>query len=137
MTADCFLDTNILVYSVDSTPGNQRKREISLGLMESVDFGTSAQVLQEFYETVTRKLEVPFETHMAVQFIERLGRLPVVSADADLVSEGILESLRSHVSYWDGAIVAAARRIEAATLYSEDLNHGQFFDSVRVVNPYR
>ncbi len=40
------------------------------------------------------------------------------------------------LSYWDGAIIAAAQRLEAATLYSEDLNDGQVYGTVRVVNPY-
>lgn len=136
MNADCFLDTNILVYAVDSTPTNLRKKEISLDLMESRDFGVSAQVLQEFYVTVTRKLERPLDPKLAVQFIERLSELPVVPTDADLVFEGILGSLKNQISYWDAAILAAAGRLEAATLFSEDLNHGQVFGSVKVINPF-
>lgn len=136
MNADCFLDTNILVYAVDSTPENLRKKEISLDLMESRDFGVSAQVLQEFYVTVTRKLERPLDPKLAVQFIERLSELPVVPTDADLVFEGILGSLKNQISYWDAAILAAAGRLEAATLFSEDLNHGQVFGSVKVINPF-
>ena len=136
MIADCLLDTNVLVYAVDSTPGNERKREISIGLLESLDFGVSAQVLQEFYVTVTRKLEQPLAPRMAVQFVQRLSLFPVVAIDADLVSEGILCSLVSRISYWDGAIIAAAQRLEAAILYSEDLSHGQVYSSVEVVNPY-
>ena len=136
MIADCFLDTNVLVYAVDSTPENGRKREISIGLLESLDFGVSAQVLLEFFVTVTRKLELPLVPGAAVQFIQRLSLLPVVATDADLVFEGILCSLENHISYWDGAIIAAAQRLEAATLYSEDLNHGQVYGTVRVVNPY-
>ena len=136
MTAECFLDTNILVYAVDSSPENARKREISLELMKSLDFGVSAQVLQEFYVTVTRKLEKPLEPGKASVFIEKLSHLPVVVTDADLVLGGIVRSLGHRISYWDGAIVFAAERLGAKALYSEDLNHGQVIGSVRVVNPY-
>lgn len=56
MTADCFFDTNILVYAVDHTPANRGKQEKALGLLATADFGLSTQVMQEFYVTVTRKL---------------------------------------------------------------------------------
>ncbi|MEZ5276821.1 MAG: PIN domain-containing protein [Opitutaceae bacterium] len=136
MIAEFFLDTNILVYSVDSDPENVRKREISLDLMESLDFGVSAQVLQEFFVTVTRKLETPLEPGKAAVFVEKLSRLPVVVTDADLVMEGVLGSIRNRISYWDSAILVAAGRLGSRVVYSEDLNHGQVFGSVRVVNPY-
>ena len=136
MTAECLLDTNILVYAVDSTPGHSRKRKISLELMESLDFAVSAQVLQEFYVTVTRKLEQPLSTEKATRYVEKLSQLPVVPTDVDLVLAGILFSLRHRISYWDGAILAATERLGAKTLFSEDLNSGQSFGSVRVVNPY-
>jgi predicted nucleic acid-binding protein len=136
MTAECLLDTNILVYAVDSTPERTRKRKVSLELMESRDFGLSAQVLQEFYVTVTRKLEQPLPTEKATWFVEKLSQLPVVPTDVDLVLAGILFSLRHRISYWDGAVLAAAERLGAKTLYSEDLNSGQGFGSVRVVNPF-
>ena len=136
MTAECFLDTNVLVYAVDSDPESIRKREISLDLMESLDFGVSAQVLQEFFVAVTRKLEIPLEPGKAAQFIERLSRLPIVVTDADLVLEGVLGSIKNRISYWDAAILAAAGRLGVKVVYSEDLNHGQLFGSVRVVNPY-
>jgi predicted nucleic acid-binding protein len=136
MTAECLLDTNILVYAVDSTPEYSGKRKISLELMDSRDYGVSAQVLQEFYVTVTQKLEQPLSTKKATQFVEKLSQLPVVPTDVDLVLVGILFSLRHRISYWDGAILAAAERLGAKTLYSEDLNSGQSFGPVRVVNPY-
>jgi predicted nucleic acid-binding protein len=45
-------------------------------------------------------------------------------------------SLRYGISYWDGAILAAAEALEAPILYTEDLNHGQLYGRVRAVNPF-
>jgi predicted nucleic acid-binding protein len=53
------------------------------------------------------------------------------------VANGIAYSRRYQISYWDGAILAAAERLNAPILYTEDLNHDQTYGSVRVVNPFR
>ncbi|MGH9483108.1 MAG: hypothetical protein ACRD1L_13550 [Terriglobales bacterium] len=44
--------------------------------------------------------------------------------------------MRYAVSYWDAAILAAAEALGAHTVYSEDLNHGQRYGQVRVLNPF-
>ena len=136
MTANCLLDTNILVYAVDSGLENRAKRDHCLELIASEDFGLSAQVLQEFYVTVTRKLKVPMSGSEALAFIDRFSVFPCVASDQNLVVEGIRNSLKFQTSYWDGAIIAAAERLRAKVLFSEDLNHGQIYGSVRVVNPF-
>jgi predicted nucleic acid-binding protein len=45
-------------------------------------------------------------------------------------------SERFRMPYWDAAIIAAAERLQAEVVYSEDFNHGQSYGRVRVVNPY-
>ena len=45
-------------------------------------------------------------------------------------------AIRYRLSYWDAAITVAARRLGCDILYSEDLNHGQDYDGVKVVNPF-
>lgn len=57
--------------------------------------------------------------------------------DADLVRRAVALSHRHVISYWDAALIAAAERLDAPVLYTEDLNHGQLYGSVRVVNPFR
>ena len=136
MTADCLIDTNVLVYAVDSSPANIRKKEVAMTLIETADFGLSAQVLQEFYVTVTRKLQVTFAPDEAMEFLDRFHAFPLVMIDFALVIEGIRNSVKFKVSYWDGAIIAAADRLKAKTLYSEDLNHGQRYGDVMVANPF-
>ncbi len=136
MSVEAFLDTNVLVYAVSSSPAEAAKKERALGLIEHVDFGLSAQVLQELYVTVTRKIARPLPPDAAVSLLDELRSFPVVPTDYALVVAGIEASLRLGISYWDGAIVAAAESLGASILYTEDLGHGQHYGSVRVVNPF-
>lgn len=136
MIADCLLDTNVLVYAVDGSPDNRSRQKVALHLIEIVDFGLSAQVLQEFYVTVTRKIAQPLAPEAAVEFLDRFRAFPFVATDQGLVTEGIRNSLKYRISYWDGAIIAAADRLRATTLYSEDLNPGQRYGNITAINPF-
>ena len=136
MTADCLIDTNVLVYAVDASPANTSKKQAAITLIESTDFGLSAQVLQEFYVMVTRKLRVPLSPEEAMAFLDRFHAFPMVVTDFGLVTEGIRNSVKFHVSYWDGAIIAAAERLKAETLFTEDLSHGQRYGAVTIENPF-
>jgi len=136
MSVDAFLDTNILVYAVTSDDKEQTKRQRALEIIESEDFAISAQVLQEFYVTVTRKLAEPLSPEQAMAWIEELEQFPCVSTEASLVKIAIEISVRYQTSYWDAAIIAAAESINVPCLYSEDLNHGQMYGNVEVLNPF-
>lgn len=136
MNADCFLDTNVLVYAVTSDPELADKRYRALALIESRDFALSAQVLQEFYVTVTRKLSVPLNAGEALDWIEQFEAFPCIQVDAGLVKIAAEISERYRTSYWDGAMLAAAQRAGVATVYSEDLNHGQEYGGAVVINPF-
>lgn len=136
MTADCLLDTNILVYAVDSAPASQSKRAVAIKLIQTVDFGLCAQVWQEFYVTVTRKFTQPIDPETALAFLDRFQAFPTIPTDRNLITLGIRNSIKYQLSYWDGAILAAAERLQATTLYSEDLNHQQRYGAVQVINPF-
>lgn len=136
MSVDAFLDTNVLIYAVSSDPAESPKKEKALELIEHIEFGLSAQVLQEFYVSVTRKISLPLSPDEAVALLEQFRNLHVVWTDYPLIVAGIETALRFEISYWDGAIIAAAQRLGASTLYTEDLNHGQYYDSVQAVNPF-
>ena len=137
MTVDCFLDSNVLIYAVSSATTEADKKSVALNLIEGADFGLSAQVLQEFYVNATRKIVQPIATEIAVALMDELRQLPFVDTDYSLIVSGIEISIEHQLSYWDGTIVAAAQRLGAATLYTEDLNHGQYYGSVRAINPFR
>lgn len=137
MSVECFVDTNVLVYAAAGRDAEETKRQRALALIENEDFALSAQVLQEFYVTVTRKIEVPISAEQALEWIEQLASFPCLAVDVSLVKIAIEISERYQISYWDGAIVAAAELLGAKTLYSEDLSHDQQYGSVRVCDPFR
>jgi len=137
MSVDSFLDTNVLIYAVSSSPAESTKKERALELIQESDFGLSARVLQEFYVNVTRKIALPLGPDEAVALLEQFRSFPVVWTDYPLIVAGIEAALRFGISYWDGAIIAAAERLGATTLYTEDLSHGQHYGSVQAVNPFR
>jgi len=137
MRVECFLDTNVLVYAVSAAPSDAAKKEKALELIERADFGLSAQVLQEFYVTVIRKIAKPLTPDSAVALLEEFKVFPTVQVDYALIVSGIEVSLAYGISYWDGTIVAAAGALGAPVLMTEDLNDGQSYGSVRVVNPFR
>lgn len=136
MRAECFLDTNVLVYAASSSRSDAFKRARALRLIEEADFGLSAQVLQEFYVTVTRKFEKRLAPAAAVALMEAYRVFPTVPTDYPLIVSAAELSLRYKISYWDAAIVAAAQVLEAEVLYTEDLSHGQAYGRVRAVNPF-
>ena len=136
MSVEAFLDTNVLIYAVSSAPAESAKKERALELIEHTDFGLSAQVLQEFYVNVTRKIALPLKADEAMALLEQFRCFPMVWTDYPLIVAGVETALRFGLSYWDGAIIAAAESLGATTLYTEDLNHGQHYGSVQAVNPF-
>ena len=135
-SAASFLDTNVLVYAVSSAPEESAKKRIALDLVATADFGLSAQVLQELWVTLTRKAVRPLPVEQALALLDDLRRFPLVATDWPLVVAAIEASIRFGIAYWDAAIVAAAARLGATVLYTEDLNHGQLYGEVRAVNPF-
>ena len=136
MSVDSFLDTNVLIYAVSSDAAEAAKKERVLELIENTDFGLSAQVLQEFYVTVTKKIALPLSPDDAVALLEEFRNFPMIWTDYPLIVAGIETSLRFEISYWAGAIIAAAERLGATTLFTEDLNHGQHYGSIQAINPF-
>ena len=136
MIAEAFFDTNILVYAAAGAGDDQPKRRKALQLIDSVDFATSAQVLQEFYVTVVHKIEVPLSPVQALDWIEQLEVFPCLSLDPGLVKVAAEISQRHRISYWDGAIIAAAQALGTGLVYSEDLGHGHRYAGVEVRNPF-
>lgn len=137
MNVDCFLDTNVLVYAAMarfSAPGKYERARL---LIAETNFGLSAQVLQEFVVNVTRKADRPLSIREALDWLCSLTDRPCVAIDRELVIEAADIADRYQIHYWDSALVAAAIRLGAPILYTEDLNHGQTYGNVRVENPFR
>ena len=133
----CFIDTNVLVYlfDVDSPKKQGRSR---LLLEEVADSAiVSVQVLGEFYVAVTRKLESPLPDDQAQAAVDALCELQVRPLNDSLARAAIRRSIASRLSYWDALIVETAIEAEAGVLLSEDMQHGQEFGGLRVVDPFR
>ena len=137
MNVEAMLDANVLVYAASTTLNEAVKAQTATQLLKSGNVGISGQVMQEFYVTVTRKSFTPLSVEDALNWIDVFDELPCVPIDANLVRAGVHIAQRYQISYWDGAVLAAAHRLSAAILYTEDLNHDQTYGSVRVVNPFR
>jgi predicted nucleic acid-binding protein len=134
-----FVDTNVLLYAVSRSPGERTKSARALALLESDDLTLSVQVLQEFYVQATRSTRVDRLSHeQAVLLIESVRlRFPIRTLDVPLLYSALATAQRFRVSYWDAAIIEAARASGCSVVLSEDLADGQSFDGVRVENPFR
>ena len=131
-----FFDTNVLVYTDDTSAPKKQERAIAL-LGEHTRRGTvvlSLQVLQEYFAAVTRKLGLTAEA--AQRKVEIFACERVVRFDANDVIAAIEFHRLVQISFWDALIVQAARSAAAAVLYSEDFQHGAVLAGVRVVNPF-
>ena len=137
-TERTFIDTNVLVYRYDSRdPVKQLSaQEILKTGIENETAVVSAQVLGEFFTTVTRKIQSPLSIEEAHAAVNLISSLPVVALDLALVRRAIGTQMRYQVSYWDGLIVAAAESAGCTRIFSEDLNPGQAYNGVVVVNPF-
>lgn len=126
------------MYSISRDPAEAGKRERAIALIDRDDGALSAQVLQEFYVEATRATRsdrIPHETAMGL--LVAWSRFRVQAATLQIVVAA-LEIHKAHgFSYWDSAIVAAARALDCETLYTEDLTHGRQIDRVMIVNPFR
>ena len=132
-----FVDTNVLIYAVSAAIEDADKRRRALDVLGQRDLALSVQVLQEFYVQATRSSRVGALTHdEAVNFIEAVRRFPVQTITLDVMRAALAIRQRSGLSYWDSAILAAARASRCSIVYSEDLHAEQDYDGLRVVNPF-
>ncbi|HLM86225.1 MAG TPA: PIN domain-containing protein [Solirubrobacteraceae bacterium] len=132
-----FVDTNVLLYSVSRDPGELAKVELANELLASRDLALSVQVLQEFYMQATRESrEDPLTHEQAVGLIESFRRFPVHETTVGQALAAMSAARRFRISYWDAAILEAARALGCALVLSEDLSDSQDYAGVRVQNPF-
>jgi predicted nucleic acid-binding protein len=134
-----FLDTNILLYSIGDDPRERAKRDIAVELLEQDDKALSVQVLQEFYVQATRATRpVPLSHEIAAALVHTwLLRFPVQDITSAVLRGALDIRQETGLSYWDAAIISAARALGCRELLSEDMAHGREIDGVRIVNPFR
>ena len=132
-----FVDTNVLLYAVSTAEDEEAKRLTARAILERDDLVLSVQVLQEFYVQATRPTKRDRLAHEpAVALIESWLRFRVIETTMSLVQHALTSALRWRISYWDAAIVEAARLGGCPTLLSEDLQPDMNFAGVKVENPF-
>ncbi|MFC1580590.1 PIN domain-containing protein [Thermodesulfobacteriota bacterium] len=133
-----FFDTNIFVYLYDADSVDKKDRARDLFETEATAgrIVLSTQVLQEFYVVVTRKLGMPLDPEAAEDVVRNLSLLPVVHIDTERILAAISRSRQHQFSFWDALIIEAALTGGADRLLSEDLQHGQVIDGLRIENPF-
>jgi len=137
MSDRVFVDTNILVYSRDASETDKQPRALAcLEVLWREQRGhISAQVLNEYYVTVTRKLAPGMSADAAWEDVCALMAWDPVAVDDGLLRRARDIEQAHSVSWWDALIVAAAVVAGCDVIYSEDLGDGQVYAGVRVQNP--
>lgn len=138
MSARHFLDTNVLLYSISRDSDEAAKRERAIALLDADGGGLSVQVLQEFYVQATRPTRPdPLPHTIATGLIRTWTRFSVQDVTISVLMQALDIKLNHGFSYWDSAIVAAARALGCRELYSEDMAHGREVEGILIINPFR
>lgn len=138
MSDKVFVDTNVLVYAHDRAAGlkHAKAAEHIRALWMERRGVLSTQVLQELFVNVTRKSASPLSAGVAKRVIQNYLAWQVVVNDGQAILEAIDLQGRFRLSFWDALIVQSAISAGCATLLSDDLNSGQQYESLQVVNPF-
>jgi predicted nucleic acid-binding protein len=139
MNGKFFLDTNVFVYSFDQGSVAKLRRSSQLiGRAVTTRTGViSYQVVQEFFNLALRKFATPMTSDEAEQYLGAVFRpLLAVNSSQALYGEALRLTRRYRLSWYDSLIVAAALEAECSVLYSEDIQHGQKIENLRVQNPF-
>jgi len=138
MTGPAFVDTNLLVYARDAgEPAKQARAAAVLRVLWQSRLGrVSHQVLQEYYVTVTRKLQPGLPKEDARDDIVALLAWQPLAPSASTLSKAWEIEDRYGFSWWDSLIVASALENRCTLLLTEDLQDGQQIDGLRVLNPF-
>jgi predicted nucleic acid-binding protein len=132
-----FADTNVLLYAVSGDPEERHKASRARGVLAERDLALSVQVLQEFYVQATRQSRGDRLSHeQAASLIESFFRFRLTAITREIMLAAIATRARFQISYWDAAILEAARSLGCDTVLSEDLSDEQDYDGVRVENPF-
>lgn len=133
-----FVDTNVLLYSEDGA--DPKKQQAAFEWLRALWLSrrgrVSGQVLNEFYVNATRRIRPPMPAGDARAEVRRYQRWQPWQIDHATVETAWAIESRYRLSYWDALIVAAAQAQGCAYLLSEDLQHEQQIDSVKILNPF-
>ena len=139
MSDKFFLDTNILVYSFDakSTKKQARAKELIEQALNNHNGFISYQVIQEFLNVASRKFAEPLSLPDCQRYLKYvLTPLCGAFSSIPLYENALNISERWQYSFYDALIIAAALAMDCKTLYSENLQDGQYIQRLRIENPF-
>jgi len=130
-----FIDTNIIIYANDTRdPVKQIKAiEIIKSIMINKNGTISTQVLQEYAFVALSKLKQSQD--VVLRQIKLLESLEIINQSAEQIRRAIEIMHLYKISFWDACIISNAEYANCTVIYSEDLNTGQFYSGMQIVNP--
>ncbi len=139
MKDNYFIDTNIFIYTFDQRETKKRekaKKIIKKAFTDGKGF-ISILVIQEFFNVATKKFESPMAVLEAKDYMDKVFKLlNVIHPNYDIISQGLDVSAITQYSFYDSLIISAAQEAECKVLYSEDFQHGQMIQKLKIENPF-
>lgn len=132
-----FIDTNIIVYSLDKREGKKRgqARRLLQKIVADHQPVLSTQVIKEFYVVATQKLKA--DPIYIKNIIHNFHNMEIVHNDLELIEQAIDISILLKMSFWDSLIIAAAEKAKCKVIVSEDLNSEQNYRGITILNPFQ
>ena len=139
MSAKYFLDTNIFVYSFDARYPDKQKcaKELIGKALEDGNGCISYQVVQEFLNVSTRKFAASLSANDAEGYLTMvLEPLCEIFSTINLYRKALEIIERWQYSFYDSLIIASAASADCRILYTEDLQHDQKIENLKIINPF-
>lgn len=140
MSGKSFIDTNILVYAYNVDEGEKHAQASALikKLWDQQMGVLSLQVLQEFYVTVTQKIEKPISPSEATKIVKDYAAAwEIVEPTVQTLLAALEAKDRYQLHFWDAMIFAAAKEAGVTAVYTEDFQHGRVIEGIRFISPFR
>ena len=132
----CFIDSNIVIFANDRNAGDKHIKAIETitRCMKAQNGVLSIQVLQEYANIALNKLQQ--DTAVVLRQLKLLETFKVVTPSPKMIRRSVEIRNSYHIAFWDAGIVAAAETADCDLILSEDLNAGQYYAGVEVINPF-
>jgi predicted nucleic acid-binding protein len=131
------LDTNVLIYGWDGK--DKRKQAIARGLIRRAVIGeglVSLHLLSEFSSVLLHKMKPPIPAAEVLAALDSLAAIRLAPSGFAIVRRAVEASQTYGIHFFDSLVVASAERAGCTRIYTEDLNAGQVYFGVEVVNPF-
>ncbi|NQZ76905.1 MAG: PIN domain-containing protein [Ekhidna sp.] len=129
-----FVDTNVLVYLFDNNESQKQSKCTQLLADGKKTFVWSTQVIQEFYQTMTKKMGQ--DPLIVKETLAIFNHFELVVNNYEIIKEAIDVQVLNKLSFWDSLIVSAAKSAKCTKLISEDLHHQQQIGNLMILSPF-